>query len=215
MLGLGEEWAGEVVSLFGRSSTAASYSVTIDGALPVQRLPDGSLAVFAIIDPAILFDEINGVQVTSQGGGTGYTIGEVVIATAEEWAIRRDWTETVLTLTKENRTVTGQPFNVRRPQYRRATVTIAPQLWANSVSLDNVQTLQKLQARLSQNQPVLVFPALRPPGTGKLAPIVTDTAFAAALYGTCSSLGQISLVDGSNLADLQLSFTESPAGRIN
>jgi hypothetical protein len=213
ILGLGEEWEGQSFGLSVQNVATGSSTVDL-GTVSVVRLPDGSLAAFALI-PSLAFD-VDTVTIT--GGtltGAAYLIGEIVIATAQTWCIRRDWTETVLTLTKENRTITGQPFNVRRPQYRRATVTIAPQVWGRAVSLANVQTLQKLQARLSQNQPVLVFPALRPPGLGADALVETDTAYAAALFGTCSDLGQISLVDGSNLAELKLTFTESPAGRVN
>lgn len=214
LLGLGEEWEGESISLFGRSSVSGTYSVNID-TLQVQRFPDGSLGIIYIIDPELLFDTINGIQISALGTDAAYTIGEVVIATAQEWRIRRDWTETVTKLTRENITVTGQPFNVRRVQQRKASVTITPQTWARTVSLAQIETLQKLQVRLSKNQPVLVIPALRAPGLGQDAAVDTDTVYASALFGWCSSLGQISLVSGSNLAELSLQFTEAPAGQVN
>jgi len=215
LLGLGEEFEGRTVSLTGRNSVSGNYDITIDIGIPVVRLPDGSLAALYVIDPEFLFQPINGIRIGVLFAEESATIGEVVIATAERWCIRRDWVETVVKLTKENLTVSAQPYNVRRVQYRKASVTIAPQQWSKSVSLSGVQTLQKLQARLSQNQPVLVIPALSPPGSGKNAPIDTDTAFASALFGWCDNVGQIGLVQESNLAELKLSFTEAPAGRVN
>lgn len=213
MLGLGEEWEGQSFGLSVQNVATGSSTIDI-GSISVVRLPDGSLASFALI-PSLAFD-VDTVTIT--GGtltGSAYLIGEIVIATAQTWCIRRDWTESVVKLTKENVTVSGQPFNVRRVQQRKANVTIAPQVWSKAVSLAQVQTLQKLQARLSQNQPVFLIPALRPPGRGKDAAVDADTAFASAMFGWCSDLGQISLVDSSDLAELKLGFTEAPAGRVN
>ncbi len=212
LLGLGEEWAGLSVGLTASNIAGGGGAIDL-GTHEVVRLPDDSLAVFALVTIGSNVDSVDVVCGTFTGAG--YTIGEVVIATAEEWQIRRDWVESVTILSRQNVSSTGQPSNVRRNQQRKARVTIAPQLWSKAVSVAAVQTLQRLQARLSRYQSVLVIPALRPPGLGASAPIDTDTAFASALFGTCSDVGQISLVDGSNLAELQLSFTEAPAGRVN
>jgi hypothetical protein len=212
LLGLGEEWAGLSFDISAANISGGGSDIPL-GTQSVQRLPDGSLAVIALISVASNVDSLT----LSCGTFTAaaYTIGEFVVATAQEWRIRRDWTETVTKLSRENVTVTGQPFNVRRVQQRKASVTITPQTWARAVSLSQIQTLQKLQVRLSKNQPVLVIPALRAPGLGQGAAVDTDTVYASALFGWCSNLGQISLVSGSNLAELSLQFTEAPAGRVN
>lgn len=215
LLGLGEEWEGESVAVMGRDPVSGNYSVAIETATPVVRLPDGSLAVLLLIDPDLLGSGINGIRIIPLGSGSVYLIGEVVIATAQKWCIRRDWIESVASLTKLNISVTGQPFNVKRNQQRKAAVTIAPVAFTKGFSIAQVHTLQKLQARLSQNQPVLVIPALRAPGLGVGAAVDTDVVYATALFGWCSNLGQISLVDNSNLAQLRLEFTEAPAGRVN
>ena len=213
VLGLGEEWAGESISFTVSNVVTGSSGIDL-GSVSVTRLPDGSLAAFLIVPEGAISFDVDTLSIDSGGTAAAYTIGEVVVSTATEWCIRRDWVESVEKLTKQNQTVTGQPFNVRRVQRRKASVTIAPIRFSRAYSVSQVQTLQKLQARLSQNQPVLVFPALRAPGLGADSAVDTDVAFAGALFGYCSSLGQISLVDGSNLADLKLEFTEAPAGRI-
>lgn len=212
LLGLGEEWEGLSFDLSAANFGGGGSDISL-GTQTVQRLPDGSLAVISLISVPSNVDSIKLTCGTFTAAA--YTIGEVVIATAQEWSIRRDWTETVTKLTRENITVTGQPFNVRRVQQRKASVTITPQTWARTVSLAQIETLQKLQVRLSKNQPVLVIPALRAPGLGRDAAIDTDTVYASALFGWCSNLGQILLVSGSNLAELSLQFTEAPAGQVN
>ena len=172
LLGLGEEWANESVNVFGRDPVSGNYSVAIENAAPVVRLPDESLAVLLLIDPDLLGSGINGIRIIPLGSGSEYLIGEVVVATAQEWAIRRDWTEAVQSLSEVRISKTGQPFVVRRGvQQRKAAVTIAPVSFAKGFSQAQVDTLQKLQRRLSQMQPVLVIPALRAPNLGAGAPI--------------------------------------------
>jgi hypothetical protein len=214
MLGLGDEWAGRGVAIQARNASTGAYSITISNFTESIRLPDGSLAIFVIIPESAYNADVNGWQIIAGTSAPFYTVGEVVLSTITDWCIRRDWFESVEKLTKQNQTVTGQPFNVPRVQRRKASVTIAPIQFSKAYSVSQVQTLQKLQSRLSQNQPVLVFPALRSPGLGAESAVDTDVAFAGALFGYCSNLGQISLVDGSNLAELKIEFTEAPAGRI-
>lgn len=211
--GLGEEWQG--LSFGASLSNSVSGSSPVDiGPAEVVRLPDGSLAAFVVI-PTLAFS-VDTLTLTADVPGSEYLIGEVVIATAQEWRIRRDWQETVIKLTKENLTISAQPFNVKRIQYRKASVTIAPVVFSRAYSIrEQSETLQKLQARLSQNQPVLVIPALRAPGLGVGAPIDMDVIASSALFGWCSNLGQIGLVADSDLAELKLEFTEAPAGRVN
>jgi hypothetical protein len=214
ILGLGEEWEGDFVALSVYNVVTASSEIEL-GNVNVIRLPDESLAVFLVVPDGVITFDVDTLRITSNSGGEAYTIGEVVVATAQEWCIRRDWIESVASLTKQQVSVTGQPFNVRRNQQRKAAVTIAPVAFSKGYSIAQVQTLQKLQARLSQMQPVLVIPALRAPGLGVGAAVDTDVVYATALFGWCSNLGQISLVDNSNLAQLRLEFTEAPAGRVN
>ena len=214
LFGLGEEFDGQSVGVFGRDSVAGNYSINL-GTHSATRLPDGSLAVIVFIDPDILFNPIDGVRIFPTGIGSSCYIGEVVISTAQEWCIRRDWVEAVKDLTRFFKTTTGQPFNVSRNTERAASVTIAPQSWAKSYSASGVETLQKLQARLSGGRPVLVIPALRQPGLGASAAIDMDTVYATALFGYASGLGQIGLVNNSNLAELKLQFTEAPSGVID
>ena len=213
LLGLGEEWAGDFVTLSAYNVVTSSSEISL-GNVNVSRLPDGSLAVLLIVPDGTIGFDVDTLRISSASGGAAYTIGEVVVSTATEWCIRRDWTETVVALSKELRSVTGQPTAVRRVQQRKAVVTIAPQQWTKSFSASATVTLQKLQARLSQYQPVLVIPALRQPGLGAGAAIDMDSVLATMLFGTCSNLGQISLVSESNLSQLRLEFTEAPAGRI-
>ena len=213
LFGLSEEWEGQTFGVSVSNFGGGGSSIDL-GTVSVQRLPDGGLAAILLIPS--LSSDVDSVRITAGTlTGSSYYIGDVVIATAQEWCIRRDWVESVTALSRQNVTTTGQPFNVRRVQRRQASVTIAPQQWASAYSAASVETLQKLQARLSQYQPVLVIPALRQPGLGEAAPVDMDTVYATALFGYASNLGQIGLVNNSNLAELKLQFTEAPAGVID
>ena len=213
LFGLSEEWEGETFGVSVSNFGGGGSSIDL-GTVSVQRLPDGGLAAILLINS--LSSDVDSVTITAGTlPGASYYIGEVVIATAQEWCIRRDWVEAVKDLTQFFKTTTGQPFNVRRNTERAASVTIAPQSWAKAYSASGVETLQKLQARLSGGRPVLVIPALRQPGLGASAPIDMDTVYATALFGYTSGLGQIGLVNDSNLAELKLQFAEAPAGVID
>lgn len=213
LLGLTDNCLGLDFSIQGRDPSTLSYTQSI-GTLEGVRLADGSVAAICVVPAGSPAIDIDGVRFTFPGTFSAYTIGQLVIAEADEWSIMRQWAEGVRSLTVENVTLSGQPYNVTRPQVRTASVTLCPQSWERGYTSNSLQTMQELQARLSKRQPVLVVPALRAPGLGEGAAIDQTTVERTTLFGRATDIGQIELVNDSNLLQMRVGFTENPAGQI-
>lgn len=209
LLGLGPMWKGLSFGLSVANAAGGGSSVDL-GTVSVRQLADGSFAAFAVLPD--LASAVDSLTITCGTGfdATHYDIGEAVIATATEWAIRRDWSESATKLGKTNVTKSGQAYHQNDGQFRKASVTIAPQPWSRALGTAEGGTLQQLKGRLTKSPPVLVIPHLRAPGLGASAPIDMDAVAGSALFGWAHDLGTLGLFQETNLSELRLQFTEAP-----
>jgi hypothetical protein len=198
--------------VLGRAVGSSEFDIDLvpAGAAPFVQTPAGPLSAFYVGAGAVEVDAVRFAigPVENTGDSAFLDIGQIVCAEAFELRATRDWSEALENLTKRNETLSGQDFPVARPSRRIASVRVAPLGYA--AAMGATDGLQALQASLASFRPVLVVPMLRPPGRGKDSPIDQDTVRRTALFGSCSDLGTIALVPGSNRFDLSLKFRETP-----
>lgn len=171
------------------------------------RLPAGITAIDGI--QISLINDVDGVA--SIAASTEFTLGEVWVSDAAEYAIRRDIASGIVVPTPGERSfIGGQGYAVEQLEYRRWQVSICPV--SHDLALDHASMdLDRLRYALSRRQRCAVLPMRGAPGCGTAALDDASTIQRTAMFGWATDLGDIRMVENGNVYTMTMTFEEIPA----